>query len=270
MRFVSLGSGSRGNSLIVEAGGYDAVVGKTRVMLDCGFTLKETTFRLARHGLAPEQLTGIVVTHEHADHVAGVFRLARRHRLPVWLTHGTWSAVQPRLQAAGFVEDDLRDVRLIDSHSPFAIGELELTPFPVPHDAREPVQFVFRDVRHRLGILTDVGMATAHITQTLDGCDALLLECNHDPDLLAANDRYPPSLKRRIAGRYGHLANAVAAELLQELDCSRLQHLIAAHLSEQNNTEELALAALREGMMGQGVMLGVATQAGMEDWCELT
>jgi phosphoribosyl 1,2-cyclic phosphodiesterase len=268
MRFVSLGSGSRGNSLIVEAGKQSSPVA-TRVMLDCGFTLKETTARLAKHGLATEQLTGIVVTHEHADHVAGVFRLARRYRLPVWLTHGTWSAVLPRLQGLGIALDDLSAVNLIDSHSPFVIGDLALTPFPVPHDAREPVQFVFADGRHRLGVLTDVGTSTPHIASTLGGCDALLLECNHDPALLAANDRYPPPLKRRIAGRMGHLANAAAAQLLSELDCSRLQHLVAAHLSEENNTPALAVAAL-SACAGKGsVEIGVAPQQGMSAWCEL-
>lgn len=268
MRFVSLGSGSRGNALIVEARD-SGNAGTTRVLLDCGFTLKETANRLGQHGLSAEQLAGIVVTHEHADHVAGVFRLARRYRLPVWLTHGTWAAVTPRLQAAGFSVAAELDVRLIDSHTPFAIGGLELTPFPVPHDAREPVQFLFSDGQHRLGVLTDVGAVTPHITQLLSGCDALLLECNHDPDLLEANAQYPASLKRRIAGKFGHLANGVAAELLGQLDCSRLQHLVAAHLSEQNNTAALAVAALA-GVAGRRVAeIGVAPQEGMSEWCEV-
>lgn len=248
MRFASLGSGSRGNALVVEAAG-------TRVLLDCGFSVRETTARLARLGLAPEQLSALVVTHEHGDHVGGIGRLARRHDLPVYLTHGTRAALR---------EPPPRCV-VIDSHAPFAIGDLRLTPFPVPHDAREPVQYTFDDGARRLGVLTDAGSVTPCIVDALTGCDGLVLECNHDPALLAASS-YPAALKARVGGRFGHLDNGSAAALLGRLDTRRLQHLVAAHLSEQNNRPELAVAALA-GVLGcPPAWVGVADQALGFDW----
>lgn len=229
MRFASLGSGSRGNALVVEAG-------RTRVMLDCGFGVEECVLRLARIGLEPGCLNGIVVTHEHDDHARGVGRFARRHGIRVFLTHGT-------LAGAGKALGTLPHTTIIDSHTMFAIGDLELIPFPVPHDSREPVQFVFSDGQFRLCVLTDVGCSTAHIEVMLSGLDGLVLECNHDTDMLREGS-YPAVVKSRIAGRFGHLSNDAAAALLSRLDVSRLQHLVAAHLSEQNNRPQSARSAL--------------------------
>ena len=245
MRFACLGSGSRGNALIVECG-------RTRLMLDCGYPVRETERRLERLGLAPGDLDAIVVTHEHSDHTAGVSKLARKYRLPLWLTHGT-------LQSMPGDVSNLPQINVIDSHSAFAIGDLQLLPFPVPHDAREPAHFVFYDGAHRLGVLTDTGASTSHIESMLSGCDALMLECNHDLELLMNGD-YPPALKARVAGRYGHLDNDSAGELLAALDCGRLQHLIAAHLSQQNNTPELACAALARALCCAPEWIGVADQ----------
>lgn len=255
MRFASLGSGSRGNALVVEAGA-------TRVLVDCGFSVRQCEMRLARLAVDPATLAGIVVTHEHSDHTAGVFKLAEKYRLPVWLTHGTLSAVDALRRPAN-------TVRQIESSCSFAIGDLELFPFPVPHDAREPVQFVFSDGSRRLGVLTDVGCSTPHIAAMLSGCNALFLECNHDALMLASNDDYPPVLKRRISGRLGHLDNAAAAKLLGELDLSCLQHVVAAHLSLQNNTPQLAAEALA-GVLGcTGSELDVASQEAGSAWREL-
>ena len=253
IRFASLGSGSAGNALLVESGA-------TCLMIDCGFGLRETVRRLQRAGRQPADLTGILVTHEHGDHLGGVFRLARKYALPVWMTHGTWSA--SRETDAGL------DLRIIDSHRSLTVGELEVLPFPVPHDAREPVQYVFADSRHRLGVLTDIGEITPHVRAMLSGCDALVLECNHDARMLAES-AYPASLKRRIAGRYGHLENSVAAALLDQIDCSKLQHLVAAHLSERNNLPTLALAALARVLGCEEAWIGVATPECGFDWREL-
>jgi len=225
--------------------------------MDCGFGLRETERRLSRLGLQPAQLDGIVVTHEHGDHVSGVARLARRYDIPVWATHGTLRA-QVALPVGG---------RLVEIHPdvPFAIGDLQLTPYAVPHDALEPVQYVFSNGAHRLGVLTDAGHITPHIEATLQGLDALVLECNHDVDLLARG-RYPLSLKRRVGGSYGHLSNAQAADLLDRIGQGRLQHLVAAHLSRENNTAELAVAALA-AVLGCGQeWVGVASQEAGLDW----
>ena len=254
MRFASLGSGSEGNGLIVESGA-------TRVLVDCGFRLSETVTRLARFGLAPGDLAAILVTHEHDDHVGGVARFARRYDLPVYLTYGT-------LVATGADGAMMPHVRLIDSHTPFAIGDLEVHPYPVPHDAREPSQFVFSDGDRRLGLLTDAGDSTPHIERMLSGIEALVLECNHDLALLM-NGPYPPTLKRRISGRYGHLDNGTAARILAGIDCSRLQHFVAAHLSAQNNTPELARAAVSASLNCTAEWVGIATQAAGLDWRQI-
>lgn len=253
MRFASLGSGSEGNGLLVA-------VGQTVVLMDCGFGLNDTIRRLARLGVTPEQLHGIVVTHEHGDHVGGVARLARKFRVPVWLTHGTLRQL-PDVAAAVQCHE-------IDPHQAFAIGDLEIFPYPVPHDAAEPVQFVFSDGVRRLGVLTDAGCATAHIEYMLGGCAALVLECNHDSAMLQNGD-YPYCLKRRIGGRFGHLSNDDAAALLGRLDVGRLQHLVSAHLSRQNNTPELAVRAL-SGVLGCDTgWVGVAMQDEGFSWREI-
>jgi phosphoribosyl 1,2-cyclic phosphodiesterase len=241
MRFASLGSGSEGNALLVESGG-------TRVLLDCGFPLSEVTSRLARLGLEASSLDAIIVTHEHGDHGGGVAKLAARHGLPVYLTRGTLSGL-------GADGRELGNRKLIDAYTPFAIGAIEVTPYTVPHDAREPVQFVLGDGAARLGVLTDTGQPTPHIARSLSGVNALVLECNHDLDLLM-NGPYTAPLKKRIAGRLGHLSNEASAELLRAMDCSRLQHLVAAHLSQTNNTPQLGRspacsAARRNGSASQ-------------------
>ncbi|MEK7438757.1 MAG: MBL fold metallo-hydrolase [Pseudomonadota bacterium] len=254
MRFACLGSGSRGNALIVARG-------RTRLMLDCGYPVRETERRLARLGLAPADLAGILVTHEHSDHTAGVCKLAHKHGLPLWLTHGTLKGIPGDVSG-------LPQLNVIDSHSPFGIGELQLLPFPVPHDAREPAHFVFSDGAHRLGVLTDTGASTSHIEAMLSGCDALVLECNHDLDLLMNGD-YPQALKARVAGPYGHLDNDSSAGLLAAIDRSRLQHLVAAHLSQHNNTPELACAALARAMGCAPAWIGVADQDEGFAWREI-
>lgn len=249
LRFSSLGSGSRGNATLVEAGA-------TCVMIDCGFSATETQRRLARLGKTPQDIRAILVTHEHSDHIGGVAAFARRFDIAVWMTAGT-SVMHDATQ--------LPSVEWFDGHTPFAIGDLEVTPFPVPHDAREPCQFVLGDGAVRLGVLTDAGSITAHIRAQLDGCDALLLECNHDTMLLA-NGPYPPSLKQRVGGRLGHLSNDQAAALLGTLDTSRLTQLAAAHLSDKNNRPELARRALADALGCERDWIGIAEQAAGLAW----
>ncbi len=252
MRFAMLGSGSRGNATLVEHG-------KTRLLLDCGFSVAETVKRLRRLAVDADTLTAIVVTHEHSDHAKGVGALARKFNLPVYVTHGTYQKVN---------WGEVPQVHEIDSHYSFAIDDILCEPFPVPHDAREPVQFVFASGVHRLGILTDTGSATLHITSMLDGCDALVLECNHDVDMLAEGP-YPPSLKQRVAGRLGHLSNDQAAEILLEMDTDNLQYLVAAHLSDKNNTEQLAREAITAALSCKTDEIHVACQENGLHWCEI-
>jgi phosphoribosyl 1,2-cyclic phosphodiesterase len=247
MRFASLASGSKGNCLVVEAG-------VSRVLVDCGLAPRETERRLARVGLAPANISAIVLTHEHDDHSRGAFAFAARHGLELWMTRGT----QRALEESGGPPTRVA-TRLVDARTPFAVGDLELRPFTVPHDAREPVQYVLSDGARRLGVLTDIGAPTRHVEETLSGCDALVLECNHDLEMLWSGS-YPKWLKERIGGPFGHLANAQSERLLAALDLSRLKHVVAAHLSEQNNRPELARAALARALGCAEHWVGLATQ----------
>jgi len=252
MRFALLGSGSRGNALLVEQG-------DTTLMVDCGFTLRESERRLARLGKDPGSITAILVTHEHSDHVGGVALLARRYGIPVWMTPGS---------AANQDCGELPTLHLLNCHEPFAIGGVEIIPFPVPHDAREPSQFVFSNGDRRLGLLTDVGRVTPHIETCLSGCHGLVLECNHDPKMLA-DGPYPPMLQRRVGGDLGHLSNPQAAELLQRIDVSQLHQLVGAHLSEKNNTPQLARQALCQGLGCEPEWIGLADQSHGASWRSL-
>lgn len=237
MRFAVLGSGSRGNATVVESDG-------TRVLLDCGFPLRDIERRLAAIDVRPHDLTAVVVTHEHGDHVAGVPRLAAHHGLEVWASPGTWkgtcTGIGRRSGAA-----DVQRLRLFPSHARrLRIGALTLRPIPVPHDAREPCQFVFEGDGRRLGVLTDAGTVTPRMCDALRDCDALMLEANHDPELLR-DGPYPPSLQRRVGGAFGHLSNVQAAALLERVHHRRLAKLLLSHLSRQNNRPDLARAAVR-------------------------
>ena len=252
MRFAVLGSGSRGNATVI-------CNGQTRLLVDCGFSRRETETRLQRHALSPEAIDAILVTHEHSDHVSGVARLSRKYKIPVYATHGTARAAD-LCDLEGLVE--------ISAQQQFGVGTLQVQSFPVPHDAREPVQFVVSQNDQRIGILSDAGMVTAHMREVLSGCDALLLECNHCPQMLAAGP-YPPALKRRVASRLGHLSNQQSAELLGGLDTSRLQHLAITHVSEKNNCPELARSLLANVLGEQPDWLVVADQDQGLPWRQL-
>lgn len=231
-------------------------------MVDCGFSLKEVERRLARLNREGSTLGAILLTHEHGDHVRGVAACARKFQVPVWMTAGT----QRALLAQGISQ--LPQVSLLNTHEAFSIGDLQVQPYPVPHDAREPSQFIFSNGQRRFGILTDAGSTTRHMAQQLSGCDALLLECNHDRDMLFDGD-YPVSLKERVGGPLGHLDNDTAADLLTRLDCSRLQHVVAAHLSEKNNTPYLAQTALSGALGCEASWVVIADQDQGLAWREL-
>ncbi|MDR5904715.1 MBL fold metallo-hydrolase [Franzmannia qiaohouensis] len=243
LRFASLGSGSKGNATLV-------CDGETRVLVDCGFGMREAEKRLARFDLHPSQLDAILVSHEHGDHVRGVGALARRYRLPVYLTPGTMRS--GRLGT-------LPHHHWVTPQQRFVINGLEIDPVTVPHDACEPVQFRFHAHGRSLGVLTDLGHPTAHVAEAFHGCDALVLECNHDVQMLAEGP-YPASLKRRVGGDWGHLANVQAAALLPRLGLDRLQRIVCSHLSEHNNCPERVLDTLTPLLDGDDSRLSVAAQ----------
>lgn len=252
MRFAYLGSGSRGNAALVASG-------NTTLMIDCGFSLTQAERRLAALGVAPEAVSAILVTHEHADHLSGVARLARRYNLQVWMTRGTYRAWKDR---------KVPSVEFFHAHEAFSIGEIRVSPYPVPHDACEPCQFVFESGGRRLGILSDVGTITPHIREQLGACHALMLECNHDPEMLR-NGPYAPPLKDRVGGALGHLSNQQTAALLSSIDTSLLQHLVIAHMSETNNTPALARAAVIQALGHEPEWLEVAPQDEVLGWKEI-
>lgn len=257
IRFCSLGSGSTGNATLVEARSGTTA---SRVLIDCGFSLRELETRLVRSGVAIEQIDAVFVTHEHGDHVGCATGLARRHDLPVWMSRGTWRAIG---------EPDLGDnLRFARDGEAIAVGDLALAPYTVPHDAAEPLQLRCSDGASNLGVLTDAGSITPHLLEHLQGCAALLLECNHDAELLA-HSSYPASLKARIGGRLGHLSNDTAARILAACMHAGLRHLVAAHLSEQNNRAELARAALASACGAAAHDIVVADPALGFDWLTL-
>lgn len=255
IRFKSLGSGSAGNATLVESteGAHTS-----RLLIDCGMSPRQLTLRLQQAGVEPEQLTAIFITHEHSDHIGCAPVFAARHRIPVWMSRGTHAAVG-RPESLDDLVCFARDGEAID------LGSMLVQPFTVPHDAREPLQLLCSDGDRQLGIATDLGHASAHVIAMLERCHALLLEANHDPDMLAAS-RYPPFLKRRVAGDFGHLSNGAAAALAARINHSSLGHVLAAHLSERNNLPELAAQALTAALGRSQDEVMLATAASGSIW----
>jgi phosphoribosyl 1,2-cyclic phosphodiesterase len=224
--FASLGSGSRGNGTVVR-------FGSTTLLVDCGFTLKQTTLRLARLGLDPSHLTAVLVTHEHSDHIAGVGTLARRYNLPVHLTRGTLGANRARL--ADWGDLDLQPFR---GGQEFEIAGVGVCAVPVPHDAQEPVQYLFEGGACRLGVVTDLGHVTPVLLDRFSRLDGLLIESNHDLEMLQMGT-YPPHLKRRVGGSHGHLNNAQALSFVTTTAEPERTRVVVGHISEQNNCPRL-------------------------------
>ncbi len=228
MEFASLGSGSKGNATLVRAD--DALL-----MIDCGFSQRQVSLRMERLGVSPQDLDAILVTHEHSDHISGVAALSRNYEIPVYMTHGT--------HASGRC-DACHELHAFNCEQRFRIADFEVHAVSVPHDAAEPCQYRVHWRGVSLGVLTDLGSSTGHVLESFRGCDALLLEFNHDLDMLHAG-AYPEHLKHRVGGDWGHLNNEQAVALLRELNYAQLRHLVVAHVSERNNSRELTRAALR-------------------------
>jgi len=257
LRFASLGSGSRGNATVVQSGA-------TRVLVDCGFSARETVKRLARIGLEAESLTAILLTHEHADHASGAAAFAARFGLPVFLSAGTHRALVSRGCFDGVKVDRNRILRGVA----FSLGSLTVLPVRVPHDAQEPCQYVFESAGAKLGVLTDIGDVTPQVLAAYGGCHALLLESNHDIGMLRSGP-YPAALQARVGGEYGHMSNDQAAQLLRALDTSRLHALVLAHLSEQNNQPALARRMAAAAIGWRESEVSVASQAEGHGWVQV-
>ncbi|MES2945451.1 MAG: MBL fold metallo-hydrolase [Pseudomonadota bacterium] len=256
LRFKSLGSGSAGNATLVEALGLLPF----RLLIDCGLGLKQLQIRLAQAGLQPNDIHAIFITHEHGDHIGCARSLSLRYRIPVWMSRGTYMAIgEPDFDGL---------LNMARDGETLTLGGLLLQPFTVPHDAREPLQLSCTDGSVKLGVLTDLGHATTHVLTQLQGCDALVLECNHDADMLAQSV-YPAFLKKRIGGAYGHLSNNAAGDIALAVMHKGLKHLVAAHLSAQNNTP-----ALVQNLMSQALCCGaedivIASQENGTCWLQI-
>lgn len=258
MRFRSLGSGSTGNATLVEASDGTTT---SRLLVDCGLGIRQLERQLAASGLATTDLDAVFITHEHADHIGCVQRLAQRDGIRVWMSHGTRLGMGALPPNDGWIHEARNDETI-------TVGAIEVRPFTVPHDAREPLQLVCGDGNVSLGILTDLGHITPHVVAHLQACTALLLECNHDPDLLARS-AYPYFLQKRISGPLGHLANAQSAELLAAIAHGGLRHVVAAHLSQQNNRPELARRALAGALSAADDDVLVAEPVAGTGWLQI-
>ncbi len=253
MRFTTLGSGSSGNATLIEHGEH-------AVLVDCGLSARQLERRAAAIGFDLARLDALLITHEHADHVAGAAVLARRCGLPVYASRGT-------CLAADAILGGISDLRTLEPDVAVTLGSLSVLPVIVPHDAREPCQFVVSAGATRVGLLTDLGQATPHLERRYGALDGLVIEFNHDPGLLGASV-YPRSVQQRIAGDYGHLSNAQAAALLGRLVHGGLRHVVAAHLSERTNTPERVWQLLGEVLPGH-VERAIAPAGEALAWCDL-
>ena len=250
MRFASIGSGSRGNGSVVASE-------STIILIDCGFSYKETVIRLKRLGLEPNSLSGIVVTHEHTDHISGVDVLSTKHSIPVYASRGTW------IEFGKITTKYVNQIK-----GPFSINDINVSPITVPHDAREPLQFVFTADEKRLGILSDLGSISARVLKGFQELDAISIEFNHDWKILQAGP-YPSFLKERISGDFGHLNNDQASELLRQILSVRLRSVVACHISEKNNEIRLVEKGLNWALNGHRIERVTATQSTGFDWINL-
>jgi len=242
VRLGILASGSGGNALVVEADG-------TSVLLDCGLSYRQLVVRMAEARFAPGRIEAVFLSHEHDDHVKGVEVFHRRHPVPVLATAGT----------AATMASGPRPTELLRAGRAVRVGALEVLPVPTSHDASEPVGWVVTCGACRVGIATDTGVVTAALREHLRGCHALLIECNHDRDLLRVGP-YPWPLKQRILSRTGHLSNDQARTALEDLMHDGLELVVGMHLSETNNRPEMVQAELAPLFAGMGVRLGIANQ----------
>ncbi len=238
-----LASGSKGNSLFISWK-------NNSILIDAGLSGVEIERRLKSKNLSPENLTAIIVTHEHSDHIRGVGILSRRYNIPIYINKSTYKKASNLGRLTG-------DLEFFECGKSFKIDSMEIAPFTISHDAVDPSGFTLKHKAKKIGIATDLGIATNLVKEHLKNCSLLYLESNHDPDMLI-NGPYPWFLKQRIKGKHGHLSNMDSKELLEELNNKDLKHVILAHLSEENNTPEKAYNCAKAGLNSSDVEIEVA------------
>lgn len=242
--FCPLFSGSSGNAIFVGAG-------DTRLLIDAGLSGRTVSEALTSIGILPETLTGILVTHEHSDHVKGVGILSRKYRVPVYANARTWAAMEGTV---GNIAPACR--REFESGESFYLGDVEVSPYSISHDAAEPVGYRIFHSGRSVATATDIGIFTKKVLSALAGTDIVLLESNHDVDMLHENEHYSAALKARILGRYGHMSNEACGEALYQLYQTGVRHAVLGHLSHENNTPELAMQTVCESLRGRGIVPG--------------
>lgn len=244
MIFCPLYSGSSGNALFVQAG-------QTRLLIDAGKPGKTIGEALHLIGVEPDTLDGILITHEHSDHIAGAGVMCRKYHIPVYATEDTWAAMDGKV---GAVPPGLR--RTFDKREDFYLGQVGVVPFAIPHDAADPVGYRLYGGGVSIATATDLGHFSRRVLDAVAGSSMVLLESNHDPDMLRANPHYSSYLKQRILGNRGHLSNQACAEALLQLVDSGVRHVILGHLSGENNLPELALRTSERRAEEAGLHLG--------------
>ncbi len=246
LRVCVLASGSKGNAIWIADG-------RTQILFDAGLSGIEIQRRCQSKGLDPTQLNAIIVSHEHADHIQSVGVLSRRFQVPIYISQKTE-------KISGHLLGKVADIRHFNCGTAFSVSSLDVSPFSIPHDAEDPAGFTINSSGIKIGIATDLGVATAMVKERLKACHILILEANHDPEMLIKGP-YPWPLKQRIQGRTGHLSNTDSRKLLSDLKHDGLQHVVLAHLSETNNTPEKARSEVGQALSGDRTQLHVASQS---------
>lgn len=241
LKLYSIISGSSGNCSLITNG-------KTNILLDCGTSGKRTSEALLKLAISDKVLDAIVVTHEHGDHTKGVGILARKLKLPVYATYGTHKSLD-----VGKISEE--QIKAVTYDVTYDINGIGVTPFAIPHDAAEPCGYVFTDGRERIAVATDMGIMTEAVLSRISGCKSVLLESNHDVDMLRFGD-YPYALKQRILSDIGHLSNESAAYTAYELVKRGTEHLMLGHLSDKNNTPEIAQMVTHSFLSDKNVCIG--------------
>jgi len=242
-----LASGSRGNSTLVQSSA-------TRILVDAGISCRETFKRMKAGGEDPRSLSAILITHEHSDHVCGLLVLARKLNLPVFMTAATHQAWSRAVREATGERPELARLEVFSSGCSFQIGDIAVTPFTIPHDAADPVGFTFRAEGVKIAMATDLGYVPASVCDQFRGCDLLVLESNHDLEMLRVGP-YPWAVKQRVMSRVGHLSNTALAEFFATEYDGSASYIVLAHLSEQNNHPELARSAAERALGGRRTLL---------------